>query len=101
MRHTLHSRRVYRDVTPLWNYAGDPGLNTAPLVIDNMVAVGSSTGAVYLVDAASNQLWSGVAAAGVSPTTEGAANIPSGLGAGGGFLLVPAGATLTGWKMVP
>lgn len=88
--------------TPLWTYAGDSGLNTAPLVIDNMVAVGSSTGAVYLVDAATgNQVWDGMASSGVSPTTEGAANIPSGLGAGSGFLLVPAGATLTGWKMVP
>jgi len=88
--------------TTRWTYAADPTLSTAPLVIDNMVAVGSSSGAVYLIDAATgNPLWSGQAAAGVSPTSEGAANIPTGLGAGGGYLLVPGGSTLTGWKMVP
>lgn len=86
----------------LWTYTADPTLNTAPLVIDNMVAVGSTSGAVYLIDTATgNPLWSGLAAAGVSATQEGAANMPSGLGAGSGFLLVPAGTTLTGWKMIP
>jgi outer membrane protein assembly factor BamB len=88
--------------TTLWTYAVDPTLNTAPLVIDEMVAVGSSSGAVYLIDAATgNALWSGQAEAGVSPTQEGSANIPTGLGAGNGYLLVPGGNTLTGWKMIP
>jgi outer membrane protein assembly factor BamB len=88
--------------TTLWTYAADPTLNTAPLVIDNMVAVGSSSGAVYLIDATTgNQVWNGQAAAGVSPTYEGQASVPTGLGAGGGYLLVPGGNTLTGWKMIP
>lgn len=87
---------------PRWTYGADPTLSTAPLVIDNMVAVGSSTGAVYLIDATTGSLlWSGQAAAGVNQTFEGAAVMPSGLGAGSGFLLVPGGTTLTGWKMIP
>ncbi len=86
----------------LWTYAADPTLSTAPLVIDGMVAVGSSSGAVYLIDATTgNSVWNGQAAAGVSPTQEGQANVPTGLGAGGGYLLVPGGNTLTGWKMIP
>jgi outer membrane protein assembly factor BamB len=88
--------------TTLWTYAADPTLVSAPLVIDNMVAVGSTTGAVYLIDAATgNPVWSGQAASGVNQTVEGAAVVPSGLGGGNGFLLVPGGTTLTGWKMIP
>lgn len=88
--------------TTLWTYAADPTLNTAPLVIDAMVAVGSSSGAVYLIDSTTgNPVWSGQAAAGVSPTNEGQALVPTGLGAGNGYLLVPGGNTLTGWRMVP
>jgi outer membrane protein assembly factor BamB len=88
--------------TPRWTYAADPTLNTAPLVIDNMVAVGSSSGSVYLIDSVTgNPAWSGQAAAGVNQTFEGAAVPPSGLGAGSGFLLVPGANTLTGWRMIP
>jgi outer membrane protein assembly factor BamB len=88
--------------TTLWTYTADSTLVSAPLVIDNMVAVGSSSGAVYLLDVATGSLlWNGQAAAGVNTTVEGAALVPSGLGAGSGFLLVPGGTTLTGWKMIP
>jgi outer membrane protein assembly factor BamB len=97
----LHAVDIATNTTR-WTYTADPTLNTAPLVIDGMVAVGSSSGAVHLIDTATgNPMWSGQAAAGVSPTQEGAANIPTGLGAGGGYLLVPGGSTLTGWKMIP
>lgn len=97
----LHAVDIATNTT-LWTHTADPTLNTAPLVIDNMVAVGSSAGTVYLFDAPTgNVLWSGQAAAGVSTTYEGQASMPSGLGAGGGFLLVPGENTLTGWKMVP
>lgn len=97
----LHAVDTATNAT-LWTYEGDSSLNTTPLVIDNTVAVGSSTGAVYLIDRATgNQLWSDMAAAGVNPTSEGPVLPPSGLGAGGGFLLVPGGSTLTGWKLVP
>jgi len=97
----LHAVDIATNAT-LWTYTADPNLNTAPLVIDSMIAVGSSTGAVYLIDAVTgNPLWNGMAEAGVSPTYEGKAGIPTGLGAGSGYLLVPGGNTLTGWKMVP
>lgn len=97
----LHAVDIATNAT-LWSYAADPGLTTAPLVIDSMVAVGASTGAVYLIDATTgNPLWNGMAAAPVSPTHEGQAGIPTGLGAGSGYLLVPGGNTLTGWKMIP
>jgi outer membrane protein assembly factor BamB len=87
--------------TPRWTYTADPALNTAPLVIDGMVAVGSSAGAVHLIDAATGSpLWSGQAEAGLSATYEGSTNVPAGLGAGGGYLVVPGGSTLTGWKMI-
>jgi outer membrane protein assembly factor BamB len=97
----LHAVDIATNTT-LWTFTADPNLITAPLVIDNMVAVGSTTGAVYLIDTATgNPLWSGTAAAGVNATTEGAVNVPSGLGAGSGYLLVPGGNTLTGWKLIP
>jgi outer membrane protein assembly factor BamB len=97
----LHAVDIATNET-LWTYSADPALNTAPLVIDSMVVVGASTGMVYLIDAATgNPLWNGMAEAAVSPTHEGQALIPTGLGAGDGYLLVPGGSTLTGWRMVP
>ena len=43
-----------------WTFAGDGGLDIAPVTINDSVAIGSSSGNLYLLDAASGaQLWSG------------------------------------------
>jgi len=45
----------------MWNFTGDGNLTTAPVVVNNTVLIGSSSGKVYGVDAGSGfQVWMGV-----------------------------------------
>jgi len=79
----------------LWSFAGDGKLVSAPIVINQDVIVGSSSGNVYAIDAVTgSQLWNGNAGASIA-VTEGF----SGIGAGEGYLVVPAGNVLTAWKL--
>jgi outer membrane protein assembly factor BamB len=83
-----------------WSFPGDQGLVSPPIVIDNAVAVGSSSGTVYLVDRTSGtQLWSGQAAKPLQALNEHQNGPMPTLGVGNGYLVVPAGNTLTGWKL--
>jgi outer membrane protein assembly factor BamB len=84
----------------LWSFAGDGQLVSAPIVIDNRVIVGSGTGTVYALDAATGtQIWSGNAGAAISGPDE--QNLPPlmGFGAGEGYLVVPAGSVLSAWHL--
>ncbi|HEY6009755.1 MAG TPA: PQQ-binding-like beta-propeller repeat protein, partial [Geobacteraceae bacterium] len=84
-----------------WSFTGDGHLVSAPLVIDDVVVVGSSSGTVYAVDAASGvQKWSGQAGAAIAAPNEGAASAPlTGFAAGEGYLLVPAENKLSAWHI--
>jgi outer membrane protein assembly factor BamB len=82
-----------------WSFAGDGRLASAPIVIDETVIIGSGSGMVYAIDRATGTpSWSASAGAGIS---EFARNGPTGLAAGEGYLVVPAGDVLTGWKLRP
>ncbi len=84
-----------------WSFAGDGHLVSAPIVIDQVVIVGSMSGMVYALDATSGlQVWSGSAGAAISAPDEQNALILTGFGAGEGYLVVPAGNSLTGWRIV-
>lgn len=85
----------------LWSFSGDGTLTTAPIVIDQTVIVGSSSGQVFAVNADTGaQIWNGSAGASIPFPSEGAFTQPStGFAAGEGYLLVPAGSTLTAWKI--
>ena len=86
----------------LWTFAGDGMLVSAPIVIDNAVVIGSSSGTVYALDAAKGTvLWSGSAGAAIDGPDEQNATLTSGFGAGEGYLVVPAGNVLNGWRVVP
>ncbi len=81
----------------LWSFVGDGNLVSSPIVIDQTVIVGSSSGTVYALNAANGaQLWSGNAGAAIA--APGLSIPPAGLGAGEGYLVVPAGNVLTAWK---
>ena len=77
---------------PLWTFAGDGKLSSAPIVVNGLVYVGSASGMVYGVDESTGSLvWSGNAGSAVSGSMDGALGVPiTGLGAGSGMLLVPA-----------
>ena len=87
----------------LWTFTGDGGLITAPIVIDTVVVVGSSSGTVYALDTISGSVvWSGSAGAAlVGPDEQNVSTPLTGLGAGEGYLVVPAGTVLSAWRVIP
>jgi outer membrane protein assembly factor BamB len=73
--------------TVLWSFTGDGLLTTSPIVVNQAVIVGSSSGNVYALNAATGQqLWTVNTGGALQP---GSTN--SGLAAGDGLLIVPAG----------
>jgi outer membrane protein assembly factor BamB len=68
-----------------------------PIIIDNTVFICSWTGTVYGFDTNTGaQRWSGVAGSEIfSPST----TLVSGMGAGEGYLIVPASGKLTAWHL--
>jgi len=85
-----------------WSFAGDGGLASAPIVVNQTVFVGSSSGNVYALDGATgSQLWVGNAGAAITAPDEQSVSQPlTGLGAGEGYLIVPAGNRITAWHIV-
>lgn len=86
-----------------WAFAGDGKLDTAPILIDSVVVIGSASGTVYALDAATGSvLWSEQAAAAISGPDEHDAIVPRvALGAGDGYVVVPSGDVVNARKLVP
>jgi outer membrane protein assembly factor BamB len=88
--------------TVAWSFAGDGALVTAPIVVNNYVFVGSSNGNLYAVDAATGvQLWTTNLGAPIPQVSSGgyAFDNETGLSAGDGLLVVPAGDTITAFVL--
>jgi outer membrane protein assembly factor BamB len=83
--------------SPVWTFAGDGQLTSAPIVIDSVVVVASASGKVYALNANTGSVvWSGMAGDQINYNVE-----QGGLAAGDGYLVVPAGKTITGWRLIP
>ncbi|MEQ1915543.1 MAG: PQQ-binding-like beta-propeller repeat protein [Gallionella sp.] len=84
-----------------WSFSGDGKLVTSPLVVNQYVFVGSSAGNVYAVNSTTGlQAWSMNVGAAIPSGAGWGARMPiSGLTAGNGLLLVPAGNTLTAYTL--
>jgi outer membrane protein assembly factor BamB len=80
-----------------WNFLGDGSLVTAPIVINDFVAIGSSSGTLYMLDAATGALRSSLTLpAGISAGQEGCCTNPwIGMSAGDGALVVPGGSSIS------
>jgi outer membrane protein assembly factor BamB len=83
-----------------WTFAGDGQLVTAPVVVNNTVLIGSSSGNVYGVDAGTgSQVWMGVSPQPINGDSEnGGPMPPSGPAAGENLLIFVAGYKLVAWK---
>jgi len=93
---TLNAKAL-NDYSNVWSFSGDGGLITSPIIVGQAVIVGSSSGAVYALDAATGtQLWTANTGGAISA---GNGNVLSGLEAGDGLLVVPAGNTLTAFTL--
>ena len=84
-----------------WSFSGDGKLVTSPIVVNQYVFVGSSAGNVYAVNSTTGlQVWSMNVGAAIPSGAGWGARMPiSGLSAGNGLLLVPAGNTLTAYTL--
>lgn len=85
-----------------WSFRGDGVLTSAPIVVDDAVIVGSSAGRVYAIDAATGlERWSDTVGSAVPAPDEHNVSQPlTGLGFGEGHLVVPAGSTVSAWRVV-
>jgi len=84
----------------LWSFTGDGGLATAPVVVNQDVFVGSSSGNLYALDATSGSvLWQTNVGAGFTTTLPSGGQPLSLLAAGDGLLVVPAGSSVTAYTL--
>ena len=84
----------------LWSFAGDGQLATAPIVVNGYVFIGSATGNLYALDAASGQqLWNMNLGAAIPPSDEYGVVQYTGLAAGDGLLVVPNGTKVTAYVL--
>ena len=86
----------------LWQFGGDGKLFSSALVINDTVVSPSYSGEVYLLDAATGkELWSdNVGAPIIASDSDNQTTLPwTGLGAGGGYLVVPATDRLVAYTM--
>ena len=82
-----------------WTFTGDGGLDTAPIAVGNTVYVGSSSGELYGLNVTDGSVaWStDVGTAINGPDEQNVSQPLTGLGAGRGLLVVPAGDTLAAY----
>jgi len=81
--------------TVLWSFKGDGALTTSPIVVNQAVIIGSSSGTVYALDATTGQqLWMSDAG---GPLPSG--DTSSGLTAGDGLLVIPAGTQVVAYTL--
>lgn len=85
--------------TTLWTFSGDGGLDTAPIAVGSTVYEGSSSGMLYGLNVANGSpVWSTNVGSGISGPDEQNVSQPlTGLGAGRGVLVVPAGDELAAY----
>jgi outer membrane protein assembly factor BamB len=84
-----------------WSFAGDGLLVTSPIIVNQYVFVGSSGGTLYALDGATGaQAWTyQLGAALPNGAGWGSGMAVSGLAAGDGLLVVPAGTKLTAFTL--
>lgn len=92
-----------RDVdtnTVLWSFAGDGRLQSAVLVVNDYVYVGSESGTLYAVNAATGQqVWSTTAGTSIPYVDEHNASQPlTSFAAGEGLLVIPTSTTLVAYE---
>ncbi len=83
----------------LWSFAGDGELTTAPIVFGKAVFVGSGRGRLYMLDRRTGGIeWmTNVGAPIPAPDEQNASQPLTGLGAGEGRLIVPAGSSISAY----
>jgi outer membrane protein assembly factor BamB len=87
----------------LWSFpnVSDP-FTTAPIVVGDYAIAATSSGKVYaLRPTPPATVWTAMAPSPIDYTEEGGTTVLGGNAVGDGYLVVPAGNTLTAWRLVP
>jgi len=79
----------------LWSFAGDGGLQSAPLIVNQTIYIGSSSGTLYGLNSGGQEIWSTNVGAAIPAPDEGI--FTTGLGAGDRLLVVPTESVLTAY----
>lgn len=95
---TLEARDVDTNAV-LWSFAGDGSLQSAVLVVNDYVYVGSASGRLYAVNAATGQqVWTTIAGTSIPYVDEHNVSQPvTSFAAGEGLLVVPTSTTLVAY----
>ena len=81
----------------LWSFAGDGDLASAPLIVNQTIYIGSSSGTLYGLNTSGQQIWSTQVGAPIPFSGEGNAIVTTGLGSGDGLLIVPTESVLVAY----
>jgi outer membrane protein assembly factor BamB len=84
-----------------WSFTGDGTLSSAPIVVNGYVYIGSTSGKLYALNAATgSNVWTNSVGSAVKPPDEQNAFQLPGLAAGDGFVVVPASNLLVAYRSV-
>jgi outer membrane protein assembly factor BamB len=78
----------------LWSFAGEGDLTSAPVIVNQTIYIGSSSGTLYGLNTSGHQVWSTQVGAPIPFPDEGNAIATTGLGSGDGLLVVPTDSVL-------
>jgi outer membrane protein assembly factor BamB len=81
----------------LWSFAGDGGLTSAPVIVNQTIYIGSSSGTLFGLNTSGQQIWSTQVGAPIPAPDEFNATLTTGLGSGDGLLIVPTESTLVAY----
>ena len=81
----------------LWSFAGDGGLTSAPVIVNQTIYIGSSSGTLYGLNTSGQQIWSTQVGAPIPGSNEGNATVTTGLGSGDGLFIVPTDSVLVAY----
>jgi outer membrane protein assembly factor BamB len=82
----------------LWSFAGDGALQSAPVVVNQTIYIGSRFGMLYGLNASGQQIWSTQVGASIPTPEQPTVTLVTGLGAGDGLLIVPTASTLVAYE---
>jgi outer membrane protein assembly factor BamB len=81
----------------LWSFAGDGGLQSAPLIVNQTIYIGSSSGTLFGLNTSGQQIWSTQVGAPIPAPDEQNGVLITGLGAGDALLVVPTASVLVAY----
>jgi outer membrane protein assembly factor BamB len=89
------------DYVQTWAFAGDGDLVTAPVVVNDLVFIGSASGEVHGLDVETGvEVWTGLSPIPIRYDSEnGGPMPPSGPAAGEDMLVFPAGNSVAAWRL--